>query len=92
MFEDVEEFPEEVIVQNEMPIKRYQVWYLKNYQKPWAMPMSEYISKKMILTLMPNLTGKTPYEMKDPVGNMGIELLTGYLNREGDVECSFIRK
>ena len=92
MFEDIEEYPEVDILRDGKVIKRYQVWYLKNYQKSWALPVSEYLGRKLPVSLIHNLAGVNPYEMKDPIENVGIELFTNYMDREGEVECSFIKK
>jgi hypothetical protein len=92
MFEEVEEFPETDIIRDGKTIKRYQVWYLKNYRKDWALPVSEYLGRKLPVSLIHNLAGVHPYEMKDPINEIGIELFTNYMDREGEVECSFIKK
>ncbi|MBK8397307.1 MAG: glycosyltransferase family 39 protein [Leptospiraceae bacterium] len=92
MFEEVEEYPETDIIRDGKTIKRYQVWYLKNYKKSWALPASEYIGRTLPVSLIHNLAGVNPYRMKDPITNIGIELFTNYMDREGETECSFIQK
>jgi len=92
MFEDMQEYPEVDILRDGKVIKRYQVWYLKNYQKSWALPVSEYLGRKLPVSLIHNLAGINPYNMKDPIENVGIELFTNYIDREGEIECSFIKK
>ena len=92
MFEEMEEFPEMDIIRDGKTIKRYQVWYLKNYKKSWAVPASEFIGRKLPVSLIHNLAGTSPYQMKDPITDIGFELFTNYMDREGEVECSFIKK
>lgn len=91
MFEEVREFPEETIIRDGKVIKRFQIWYLRNYQKSWAIGTAEYIGKMLPQEFMPNLKGTEPYQMKSTM-SMGPELLFNYLNREGEFECSIFLK
>lgn len=88
MFDEVQNFEEREIIENGIVIKRYQIWYLKNYKHSWSTPIHEFISNKLIEELMPNLKGKIPYKMKNPMKAEDISMLTNYLDKKGETQCS----
>ncbi len=87
MFEEVKNFEEKEIMENGIVIKRYQIWYLKNYKRVWSIPIQEFISNRLIEELMPNLKGKNPYVMKNPMKAEDISILTDYLDKKGETQC-----
>jgi hypothetical protein len=89
MFDEVIEFPEQDLVIDSRVVKRYQFWYLKNYKNYWADPISEFISKRFVYELMPNLKGNKPFELKDGIQTEGVmELFVQHLNKKGESDCS----
>jgi hypothetical protein len=93
MFEEVIEYPEENIVLYGDTIKRLQIWHLKNYQKSWATSANFYMQNTLIQTLLPSLQRTDTRKIKEN-GNqeMAIELLQNYMGRQGEVECSILKK
>ena len=95
MFETVVEYPEKEIILDQYLVKRYQIWYLKNYQKDWAEDMRNIIQEDIIedgiLVGLKNPKELKTYQLKKTDYN-GIELLHNYMDRAGDLECSFLIK
>jgi hypothetical protein len=98
MFEKIEEYPEEDININGFLVKRVQTWYLKNYQKNWAEDISDLLQHKIVQDgILIGLkekgkeeTKKINHEKTDQIS--GIGLIKGYLERSGEMECSFFLK
>jgi 4-amino-4-deoxy-L-arabinose transferase-like glycosyltransferase len=97
MFESVKEFPEEEIVRNGKVIKRYQIWYLKNYLQSWVNPVNEVLLKTIIKdSLLVGLKSKSEtqdensfFKNKKPID---LTIIDNYLKRKGELECSFFQK
>ena len=96
MFEKIEEYPEKDIYVDGYLVKRMQIWYLKNYQKNWAEDISELLQHQMVQEGMVvglknnEETEKFQREKMDQFS--GIGLIKGYLERSGEMECSFLLK
>ena len=96
MFEEVIEFPEKDIIVDGKVIKRYQVWYLKNYKRSWVNPVRDILQKDLIKNslLMGLRDSEEEYleklkSMKE-YGDTQIDftILDSYMNRKGELECN----
>jgi hypothetical protein len=96
MFEKIEEYPEKNIYVDGYLVKRMQIWYLKNYQKNWAEDISELLQHQMVQEgMVIGLKNKEETEKikRDKTDQFsGIGLIKGYLERSGEMECSFLLK
>jgi hypothetical protein len=96
MFEKVEEHPEKDIYVDGYLVKRMQFWYLKNYQKNWAEDISDLLQHQMVQKGMvvglknKEETGEFKRDKMDQFS--GIGLIKGYLERSGEMGCSFLLK
>ncbi len=96
MFEKIEEYPEKDIYVEGYLVKRFQIWYLKNYQKNWAEDISELLQHQMVQGgMVVGLKNQEETEKfkRDKMDQFsGIGLIKGYLERSGEMECSFLVK
>ena len=96
MFEKIEEYPEKNIYVDGYLVKRMQFWYLKNYQKNWAEDISDLLQHQMVQEgMVIGLKNKEETEKikRDKTDQFsGIGLIKGYLERSGEMECSFLLK
>jgi len=95
-FEKIEQFPEKDIYVDGYLVKRMQIWYLKNYQKNWAEDISNLLQHQMVQEEMVVGLKKKKETRKFKRDKMdqfsGIGLIKGYLERSGEMECSFLLK
>ena len=95
MFEQVIEYPEKEVVIDGNLVKRYQVWYLRNYEKDWAWDLRTIIQEQIIengiLIGLKNPPDSKSYKLKKTDYN-GMEMIHSYMDRAGEVECSFLQK
>lgn len=96
MFEKIEEYPEKDIYVDGYLVKRMQLWYLKNYQKNWADDISELLQHQMVqegMVVGLKNNEETEKFQRDKMDQFsGIGLIKGYLERSGEMECSFLLK
>lgn len=76
MFESLEEYPEREIVVDDLKVRRYHLWYARNYRQPWDEKLFRYLDEEAILHLMPNLNDTR--EMEINAGNL--ERMNEYMN------------
>lgn len=90
MFEEVKEFPEQEIMKDGVAVKRYQMWYLKNYRRDWKEFFHFYIVGAAIFEFMPNLRGfGTDITSLQSMNNLQNFMSQSYYSRKGNLQCDF---
>ncbi len=97
MFESVEEYPESEIIKDGKVLKRYQIWYAKNYREHWDTMLIDYINKKAIQDLMPNLADRMVQDSENQnqnksVGEMNQQFMMELNSRKKEEGCSVMEK
>ncbi len=91
MFEEVEEFPEGEVKVDGAVVKRYNLFYAKNFKYEWDALLVEYLTSKIILDFMPNLKGKfVGLASKEGQRSVSDAMSKMYLSKKGKAagECS----
>lgn len=90
MFEEVTAFPEQEILKDGVPVKRYQTWYVKNFRRDWKQYFQYYMLGAAIFEFMPNLRGYgTDVTSADSMGKLSDFMTDSYFSRRGNVKCEF---
>jgi hypothetical protein len=91
MFDSVQEFPEKDIILSGNVLKRYQVWYLKNYRQEWHLDIIEFLEEGYLNSLLPNLTINKEFKGEKALFEKGINLLNSYYQRPGETNCKIFQ-
>ncbi|MBI41203.1 MAG: hypothetical protein CMF59_16530 [Leptospiraceae bacterium] len=90
-FSEVVEYPEQEVIHNRRVIKRYQVWYARDFQNPWDQGMFEFMKDEAIYQNMVGLRVPQPGEVVKV--NEAFKKFTElwmqiYMTRKGKQDCS----
>lgn len=87
MFEEMKEYPEKEVMVDGKVVKRYQVWYGKNYQKNWAEILFNIINNQLLFVHSQGLYQETK-NVDERSQELLIKSVKDYILRKGKVECS----
>ncbi|MBE7413183.1 MAG: glycosyltransferase family 39 protein [Leptospiraceae bacterium] len=87
MFEEVIEYPEKEIVMDGMSVKRYQIWYGKNYKQDWATTFFSPLNNQIIFLHSQGLIGEESKGNSKSQKRL-IEAVQSYLLGKGEINCS----
>ena len=83
MFEEIQEFEEKEIKIDNLIVKRYQIWYVKNYKRNWMGAYKYFFTDDLIEIIVPgvNLENKIrPFQISR-------NLFLDYIFRKGNYDC-----
>lgn len=87
MFENVQEFPEEDLVIDNKTIKRYQIWYLKNYKESWGIAATDFFGQELREMYFPHLKDWTKPQKPNLFQSMIVNSVINYMQRKGSFSC-----
>ncbi|MEQ8351775.1 MAG: glycosyltransferase family 39 protein [Leptospiraceae bacterium] len=91
-FEEVIEYPEQEVVRNRRVIKRYQVWYARDFKNPWDQGVFEYLKDEAIYQNMVGLRVPRPgqvVDVNDAFQKFSELWMRIYMSRKGKQNCSY---
>ena len=84
MFADLKELPEKEIIRNGVAVKRYHLYYARNFKKHWDGDLLDYVNNKAILEFMVNLREKPGSDFSaDNLGKMRGLMISKFMSSGG---------
>ena len=83
MFEEVQEFEEKEIKIDNLIVKRYQIWYAKNYKISWIDAYEYFFTDDLLEIIVPGLN----LENKISPFQISRKFFLDYILRKGDYDC-----
>ncbi|MCP5493060.1 MAG: glycosyltransferase family 39 protein [Leptospiraceae bacterium] len=87
MFEQMVEYPEKEVVVNGKVVKRYQMWYGKNYQTNWAEIFFEIFNNQLLFIHSQGLYQETKMPNQRS-HDLLVKAVKDFILRKGKVNCS----